>query len=129
MSDAMLRMIMIVTVCLCSGAFAVAGERSRHARPSTHGLTAAPRAMAMPRAAFRAPRWTPSPSRALAADRDPYVDPASPYKANRLSWSPTQPILDIPGQTTVITRQILDDTNATDLGKALGSVAGVTVGR
>jgi outer membrane receptor for monomeric catechols len=68
-------------------------------------------------------------ARRLAPDRDPYADPAAPYKANRLSWWPSQPILNIPGQTTVLTRQILEDTNATSLSKALGSAAGVTVGR
>jgi outer membrane receptor for monomeric catechols len=71
----------------------------------------------------------PHPARKLAADRDPYADPAAPYKANRLYWSPAEPILNLPGQTTVITREVLDDTNATSLSKALGSAAGVTVGR
>jgi outer membrane receptor for monomeric catechols len=65
----------------------------------------------------------------LAADRDPYADPAAPYKANRLSSRPNQPILDIPGQTTVLTRQVLDDKNAWTLKDAMRSTAGVTVGR
>lgn len=67
---------------------------------------------------------------AFAADRHPLVDPAAPYKANRLS-SPraSQPILNIPGQTTVLTRQVLDDMNATSVRDALRSTAGVTVGR
>lgn len=66
----------------------------------------------------------------LAADRDPYADPAAPYKADRLSpsWG-GQPILDIPGQVTVITRQVLDDKNATTLRDALSTTAGITVGR
>ena len=65
-----------------------------------------------------------------AADRGPYVDPAAPYKANRLS-SPraTEPILNIPGQTTVLTREVLDDMKATSVRDALRSTAGVTVGR
>lgn len=103
MPTTMLRTIMIVAVCSCSGAFAIAGEQPRHAPPNM----------------VRKP----------AADRDPYADPASPYKANRLSWSRGEPILNLPGQTTVLTRQILDDTNATSLRDALGSTAGVTVGR
>jgi outer membrane receptor for monomeric catechols len=57
-------------------------------------------------------------------------DPAAPYKANRLS-SPraTEPILNTPGQTTVLTREVLDDMKATSLRDALRSTAGVTVGR
>ena len=67
---------------------------------------------------------------AFAADRHSLFDPAAPYKANRLS-SPrsSQPILNIPGQTTVLTRRVLDDMNATSVRDALRSTAGVTVGR
>jgi outer membrane receptor for monomeric catechols len=124
----MLRTIMTLAACLCSGAFAVAGERPRHASTSAHGLTVPSRFTGTPKAPLRASGWKRH-TRTLAADHDPYADPAAPYKADRLSWSPTQPILNIPGQTTVLTRQILEDTNATSLGKALGSAAGVTVGR
>jgi outer membrane receptor for monomeric catechols len=53
-----------------------------------------------------------------------------PYKADRLSSSrAAEPILNIPGQTTVLTRQVLDDMNATSIKGALRSVAGVTIGR
>ena len=88
--------------CLAAPAFAAGSARSRHAPALKHHL---------------------------AADRDPYADPAAPYKANRLSSRPDQPILDIPGQTTVLTRQVLDDKNATSLKDAMRSTAGVTVGR
>jgi outer membrane receptor for monomeric catechols len=102
MSAGILRTITVVAICLCNGASAVAGERPRH----------------------------PPTSRTVAADRDPYADPAAPYKADRLSLPPRgEPILDIPGQTTVLTRQVLDDMNATSLRDALRSTAGVTVGR
>ena len=37
-------------------------------------------------------------------------------------------ILNTPGQTTVLTRQILDDMNATTLRDAMRSTAGVTIG-
>ena len=74
-------------------------------------------------------RHSPVLKRHVAADRDPYADPAAPYKANRLSSRPDQPILDVPGQTTVLTRQVLDDKNATSLKDAMRSTAGVTVGR
>jgi outer membrane receptor for monomeric catechols len=64
----------------------------------------------------------------LAADRNYRAHRA--YKVDYLS-SPraTQPILNIPGQTTVLTRQVLDDMNATSVRDALRSTAGVTIGR
>ena len=70
------------------------------------------------------------PLRHWQPTRDPYADPAAPYKASRLS-SPLagQPILNTPGQVTVLTRQVLDDKNATSLKDALSTTAGVTVGR
>ena len=74
-------------------------------------------------------RHAPAVKHHVAADRDPYADPAAPYKADRLSSRPDQSILDIPGQTTVLTRQVLDDKNATSLKDAMRSTAGVTVGR
>jgi outer membrane receptor for monomeric catechols len=67
---------------------------------------------------------------AFAAERDSNAAPAAPYKANRLSTPrTTQSPLNTPGQTTVLTRQILDDMNATSIRDALRSTAGVTVGR
>jgi outer membrane receptor for monomeric catechols len=80
-----------------------------------------------------AARWkqpTARTLRTLAPDRSPYADAVAPYKADRLGWSPAaQPIINLPGQTTVLTRQILDDKNATTLRDALRTTAGVTVGR
>ena len=102
MSIRSLPIIALGAFCVAYGAFAIASERPRHA---------------------------PALKRHVAADRDPYADPAAPYKADRLSWRPDQPILDIPGQTTVLTRQVLDDMNATSLRDAMRSTAGVTVGR
>ena len=67
---------------------------------------------------------------AFAADRNSHADPAAFYKANRLSTPrTTQSTLNTPGQTTVLTRQILDDMNATSIRDALRSTAGVTVRR
>ncbi|EJN07220.1 outer membrane receptor for monomeric catechol [Bradyrhizobium sp. YR681] len=57
------------------------------------------------------------------------TDAAAPYKADRLSSSRGETILDTPGQTTVLTRQVLDDKNATSLRDAMRSTAGVTIGR
>jgi outer membrane receptor for monomeric catechols len=75
------------------------------------------------------PRHSPTSKHHVAADHDPYADPAAPYKVNRLSSRPDQPILEIPGQTTVLTRDVLDDKNATSLKDAMRSTAAVTVGR
>ncbi len=67
---------------------------------------------------------------AFAADRDSHAAPAAPHNADRLSTPrTTQSPLNTPGQTTVLTRQILDDMNATSIRDALRSTAGVTVGR
>jgi outer membrane receptor for monomeric catechols len=60
-------------------------------------------------------------TRALAGDH--YADSAAPYKANRLSSS-RGPIINIPSQTTVITREIMDDKNATTIGEALRGTPG-----
>ena len=69
-----------------------------------------------------------SPNGGLAPDRDRHADPKAPYKANLLSLSrATQPILNMPVGVTVLTRQVLDDMNATTLRDALRNVAGVTV--
>jgi outer membrane receptor for monomeric catechols len=59
----------------------------------------------------------------------PATNPAAPYKADRLSSSRGETILNTPGQTTVLTRQVLDDMNATSLRDAMRSTAGVTIGR
>ncbi|QPF93634.1 TonB-dependent receptor plug domain-containing protein [Bradyrhizobium commune] len=59
----------------------------------------------------------------------PATDPAAPYKTDRLSSSRGETILNTPGQTTVLTRQVLDDMNATSLRDAMRSTAGVTIGR
>ncbi|MGY3425168.1 hypothetical protein ACVWZW_005672 [Bradyrhizobium sp. F1.13.4] len=42
----------------------------------------------------------------------PATDQASPYKADRLSSSRGETILNTPGQATVLTRDILDDKHA-----------------
>ncbi|MCP3367971.1 TonB-dependent receptor plug domain-containing protein [Bradyrhizobium cajani] len=57
------------------------------------------------------------------------TNPAAPYKADRLSSSRGETILNTPGQTTVLTRQVLDDMKATSLRDAMRSTAGVTIGR
>src|SRR4051794_32631755 len=103
----MLRMIAVAAVCFCDGAFAVASGQPRHAPASVQGSTSSSQSMDT----LKTTRYAKQGAvRAPAAGRDPYVDPAAPYKANRLS-SPraTESILNVPGQTTVLTREVLDD--------------------
>ena len=122
MQAAALRMIAIVAVCLCDGALAVASAQPRHAPGAATARSSD--------APLRASRVKHHAARMPVAVRDGYVDPAAPYKANRLSLPrASEPILNIPGQTTVLTREVLDDMNATSVKGALRSVAGVTIGR
>jgi outer membrane receptor for monomeric catechols len=123
----MLRMIAVAAVCFCDGAFAAAAGQPRHAPESVQGSAGSAQSMDMLKATRRAKQGA---VRTPAARRDPYADPAAPYKADRLS-SPraAEPILNIPGQTTVLTREVLDDMKATSVRDALRSTAGVTVRR
>jgi outer membrane receptor for monomeric catechols len=123
----MLRMVAVAAVCLCDSAFASAAEQPRHAPASVQGSASASQSMDALKTTRHAKQ---SAVRPQAANRDSYVDAAAPYKANRLS-SPrsSEPILNIPGQTTVLTRDVLDDMKATSVRDALRSTAGVTVGR
>jgi outer membrane receptor for monomeric catechols len=123
----MLRMIAVAAVCFCDGAFAFAAGQPRHAPASVRGSAGSSQSIDTFKATRRAKQ---DAVRTQATHRDAYVDPAAPYKANRLS-SPraSEPILNIPGQATVLTREVLDDIKATSLKDALRSTAGVTVGR
>ncbi len=59
-----------------------------------------------------------------------HVDPGAPYKVDRTVSSPgSPPIINRPGQQTVLTRQILDDKNPVSLRDALRTTAGVSIGR
>jgi outer membrane receptor for monomeric catechols len=118
--------IAVVAVCLSEAALAVDGGRSRHTISQTSRWW---RSATPLKSTMRATSWKPRSARTLAAGRDPYADPAAPYKANRLSSPPALPIVNIPSQTTVLTRRVLDDKNATSIGDALRTTPGVTVGR
>ncbi len=64
-----------------------------------------------------------------AADADPYADPAAPYRAVRLQSNKfTQPIINTPRTITVLTKEVLQDKNATTLREIGRSTAGVTLG-
>jgi catecholate siderophore receptor len=68
-------------------------------------------------------------SAAVSPDRDPYADPAAPYKADRLA-SPkfSEPIVNTPKSITVLTKELLDDKDATSLKEVARTTAGVTLG-
>lgn len=122
--------ITFVAICISGGAFATDGGRPRYTVAPVHGSGSWSRSEYALKTPLRTTHRKQKAARTLAADRDPYADPAAPYKADRLSLPRDgQPILNIPGQVTVLTRQILDDKNATTLKDALSTTAGVTVGR
>jgi catecholate siderophore receptor len=65
----------------------------------------------------------------VAPDADPYADPSAPYKANNLSSNKfTQPIVNIPRTIVVLTKELLEDKNATSLKEVGRTTAGVTLG-
>jgi catecholate siderophore receptor len=63
-------------------------------------------------------------------DRNPYADPAAPYKTDHLQASGKfpEPLLNTPKTVTVLNKEILQDKNATTLKQAVLSTAGVTLG-
>jgi catecholate siderophore receptor len=85
----------------------------------------------------RAARRT-QPTQAAAApsegagrpDRNPYADPAAPYKVDHLQASGKfpEPLLNTPKTVTVLSKDVLADENATSLKQALLNTAGVTLG-
>ena len=106
-------MIAVAAICLSDGAFALDAGR--------------PHAPSWSRSA-NVVGWNKKAARKRALASNPYVDPAAPYKANRLSSS-RQRIINIPSQTTVVTRRVMDDKNATTVRDVLRTTPGVTVGR
>jgi catecholate siderophore receptor len=70
-----------------------------------------------------------SSAAAQEPDRNPYADPAAPYKANNLA-SPkfTETIANTPKSITVLTKEILQDKDATSLKDVARTTAGVTIG-
>ena len=66
----------------------------------------------------------------LPPDRGPYADAAAPYKVDRLQSSGKfpEPLLNTPKTVTVLSKEVLEDKNATTLKQAILSTAGVTLG-
>lgn len=62
-------------------------------------------------------------------DADPYADPAAPYKVDRLSSSKfTEPVVDTPRTVTILSKEVLQDKDATTIREVARSTAGVTLG-
>ncbi|MBC7579932.1 MAG: TonB-dependent receptor plug domain-containing protein, partial [Tardiphaga sp.] len=108
------------------------------ARPRPATSKPAPDAMRARSALRRAARRTqqaqvapvPFPNAGgLVGDRNPYADPSAPYKSDRLAGNKfSEPLLNTPRTVTVLTKEILEDKNATSLRDVARSTAGVTLG-
>jgi catecholate siderophore receptor len=110
----------------------VARPRPAASRPSPDQIRARD---ALRRAARRAqpaavaPVPFPNAGGLDAPDRSPYSDSAAPYKSNRLAGSKfSEPIINTPRSVTVLTKELLEDKNATTLKDIGRSTAGVTLG-
>ncbi|MES2195952.1 MAG: TonB-dependent receptor [Pseudomonadota bacterium] len=109
----------------------VARPRPAASRPSPDALRAR---TALRRAARRSQpaqvTAVPFPNAGgLAADRNPYADAAAPYKVDRVSGTRfTEPLLNTPKTITVLSKEILEDKNATSLRDVARSTAGITLG-
>ena len=65
----------------------------------------------------------------FAVDANPYADAAAPYKGDRLAGTKfSEKLVDTPRTVTVLTKEILDDKNATSLKEVARTTAGVTLG-
>lgn len=66
----------------------------------------------------------------LAPDRNPYADPAAPYKVDHVQAGGKFPekLVDTPRSMTVLSKEVLEDKGATSLKQAILSTAGVTLG-
>ncbi len=117
----------------------VARPRAAAPKPSTAQIkarTALRRKVREPRTAQALPSGpvptgapTGLPTFARAPDANPYADPAAPYKADRLSSKKfSEPLLNTPRTVTVLTKEVLEDKNATALREVGRSTAGVTLG-
>jgi catecholate siderophore receptor len=71
----------------------------------------------------------PNAAGAQGPDRDPYADPGAPYKADRLSSQKfSEPIANTPRTITVLTKDVIEDKNATSLKEVTRTTAGLTLG-
>ncbi|MBR0751751.1 TonB-dependent receptor [Bradyrhizobium jicamae] len=105
----------------------VARPRPAAAKPNPEQV----RARNALRRASRTPQAVPAAAAAsVAPDRNPYADPAAPYKVDRVQASGKfpEPLLNTPKTITVLSKEVLEDKNATSLREVGRSTAGVTLG-
>lgn len=104
-------------------------ERPRPAasRPSAEQVRAR---NALRRAAQRQQQQTAPITASGPADANPYADPAAPYKVDHVQAGGKFPekLVDTPKSITVLSKEVLEDKNATTLKQAILSTAGVTLG-
>src|ERR1700728_1513331 len=107
-------------------------KRPAASKPSPEQLrvrTALRRAARVKREAEAKAKAAPTNTAAEPLARDPYADPAAPYKADRLAPPKfSEPIANTPKSITVLTREILDDKDATSLKDVARTTPGVTIG-
>lgn len=90
----------------------------RHTAPQTRTVA--------PQPASGAPS---APTVARTPGGDPYADAAAPYKADRLASSKfAEPLLNTPKSVTVLTKEIIEDKNATSFRDLARTTAGLTLG-
>lgn len=71
----------------------------------------------------------PNAGQLAPPDADPYANAAAPYQATRLQSNKfSEPIANQPKTITVLTKDVLEDKNATSLREIGRSTAGVTLG-
>jgi catecholate siderophore receptor len=71
----------------------------------------------------------PNAGQFVPPDADPYANPNAPYQALRVQSNKfTEPLLNTPKTITVLTKDVLEDKNATTLREVGRSTAGVTLG-
>ncbi|HEX4411691.1 MAG TPA: TonB-dependent receptor [Xanthobacteraceae bacterium] len=70
-----------------------------------------------------------TPATQAPPDANPYADPSAPYKVDHLA-SPKFPqaIVNTPRSVTVLTKELLEDKDATSLKEVARTTAGVTIG-
>lgn len=86
---------------------------------------------ALRRAAQRQQQAAPAAPAVIGeVDRNPYADPAAPYKVDHVQASGKFPekMLNTPKTITVLSKEVLQDKNATTLKEIGRSTAGVTLG-
>lgn len=85
---------------------------------------------ALRRAAQRQQQQTAPITASGPADANPYADPAAPYKVDHVQAGGKFPekLVDTPKSITVLSKEVLEDKNATTLKQAILSTAGVTLG-